>query len=91
MTVFGLATLLALLSSALLAPGADANPTGSPPSISPAADSSTTSPQQGDTLTEVPAQWSGTPTTITIQWFDCDKTGSNCGAVTANGTRGVGP
>lgn len=91
MTVFGLATLLALLSSALLAPGADADPTGSPPSISPAADSTTTSPQQGDTLTEVPAQWSGATGTPTIQWLDCDTTGSNCGAVTANGTRGVGP
>lgn len=83
MTVFGLASLLALLSCALLAAGADAAPIPvSPPSISPAADSTTTSPQEGDTLTEVAAQWTPPPTSTTYQWLDCDSTGTTCTPIT---------
>jgi Bacterial Ig-like domain (group 3) len=86
MTVSGLATLVALLSFALFAAGAEANPTGTPPSINPPEDSTTTSPQQGDLLTEVAAQWTGPLTSgPTIQWLDCDTTGANCAPVAANG------
>ena len=76
LTVFSLVALLALLGSALLAAGAEATPTGSPPTITPAAASTTASPQPGDTLTEVAALWSGTPNT-TIQWYDCDSSGDS--------------
>jgi hypothetical protein len=80
-SICAFAAVLAVAGSALLAAGAVAQPTGTPPAISPAADSTTTSPQIGDTLTEVPATWSGTPTTITIQWLECDYSGNNCFAI----------
>ena len=83
LTVFSLAALLALLGSALLAAGAEAAPTGSPPTITPAADSTTTSPQPGDILTDVSGSWVGTPpVTVFIQWMDC---GTSCNPVVANG------
>jgi hypothetical protein len=79
--ICGFAALLALAGSTVLAAVAEAQPTGSPPAISPVADSNTTSPQVGDTLTEVPATWSGTPITTSIQWFDCDSSGQNCNPI----------
>src|ERR1019366_6164200 len=83
LTVFSLAALLALLGSALPAAGAEAAPTGSPPTITPAADSTTTSPQPGDILTDVSGSWVGTPpVTVAIQWMDC---GTSCNPVVANG------
>lgn len=35
-------------------------------------------PQVGQTLTEVPARWSNSPTSITYKWFRCDSSGNNC-------------
>jgi hypothetical protein len=72
--ISGFAALLALAGSGLLAAGADAD---TPPGISPAS-ASTSSPQVGDTLTEVAATWTVTPTTLSIQWYDCDPSGNNC-------------
>jgi hypothetical protein len=78
-----------LAGSALLAAAAEAQPTDTPPAISPAADSTTTSPQPGDTLTEVPATWSLTQTTPpSTQWYDCDGSGANCSQVGAVGPPG---
>src|ERR1039458_4083445 len=84
LTVFSLAALLALLGSALLPAGAEAAPTGSPPTITPAAASTTASPQPGDTLTDVSGGWTSTGTglVVAIQWMDC---GTTCGPVAANG------
>jgi Bacterial Ig-like domain (group 3) len=85
--VFGLSALFALSSAGLLLAGpAQAAPTGTQPTITPPADSTTTSPQQGDTLTDVSGTWTGTGTvTVTYQWMDCDSAGSNCQPVAANG------
>src|ERR1039458_3522334 len=84
LTVFSLAALLALPGSPLLAAGAEAAPTGSPPTITPPAASTTASPQPGDTLTDVSGGWTSTGTglVVAIQWMDC---GTTCGPVAANG------
>jgi hypothetical protein len=79
--ICGFAALLALAGSTLLAAAAEAQPTGTPPGISPASASSTASPQVGDVLTEVPATWSGTPIFTSIQWYDCFGSGNNCFAI----------
>src|ERR1039458_799626 len=83
LTVFSLAALLALLGSALLAAGAEAAPTGNPPTIT-GPTSPTTSPQVGDTLTDVSGGWTSTGTglVVAIQWMDC---GTTCNPVLANG------
>jgi hypothetical protein len=36
------------------------------------------SPVVGQTLTESPAPWSNSPTTIALQWLRCDTSGSGC-------------
>jgi hypothetical protein len=86
LTVFSLVALLALLGSALLAAGAEAAPTGNPPTIT-GPTSPTTSPQVGDTLTDVSGGWTGTGTVNVVkQWMDCDSSGTGCAHVAANGT-----
>src|ERR1039458_4191080 len=86
LTVFSLVALLALLGSALLAAGAEAAPTGNPPTIT-GPTSPTTSPQVGDTLTDVSGGWTGTgPVNVVKQWMDCNGSGTGCANVAANGT-----
>jgi hypothetical protein len=50
----------------------------------------TGSPQVGDVLTEVPAQWTATPGSTSIVWLDCDSAGQSCiqipGAPTTEGS-----
>ncbi|HEV2980323.1 MAG TPA: hypothetical protein VGX51_02745 [Solirubrobacteraceae bacterium] len=39
------------------------------------------SPQQGATLTEAHGTWSGEPTSYSIQWMQCEASGSGCQAI----------
>jgi hypothetical protein len=50
-----------------------------PASVSPPAISG--SAQQGQTLTETHATWSGSPTSYSYQWEDCDSAGFGCTAI----------
>lgn len=81
-SVVGSVALLTLFGSALLASSAMATPTATtPPGINPQSASTTLSPQPGDTLTNVPANWSPSPPPAdSIQWYDCDSSGNpaNC-------------
>ena len=56
-------------------PVADGAPVeSSPPSISGAA-------IEGQTLTEMPASWTNSPTSYGYQWEDCDSSGSACSPI----------
>ena len=75
------------LTAAVLPPPPVSN---SPPSITPA-----TQPQQGQTLTEVPATWDMPNYTITLQWWDCPASvtpsSTNCTVITGATTSSYTP
>lgn len=58
-------------------------PPPAPPSApaNTAAPSISGSPIQGQTLTVSNGQWSGSPTTYSYQWSDCDPNGANCTSI----------
>jgi hypothetical protein len=64
-----LSTVTAVVQSA---PGVPANT--APPTISGSA-------QQGQTLTESPGAWTGSPTAYSYQWLRCDTAGIGCVAI----------
>jgi serine protease len=54
--------------------GANAPTSTSPPTISG-------SPAEGQTLTERHGGWTGSPTSYSYQWYDCDSGGHNCSPI----------
>jgi hypothetical protein len=73
---------------------------GASAAVLTAAPASTSAPaisgsaQQGQTLTESPGTWSGSPSSLTYQWQRCDATGTSCtdvsGATAATYVLGAG-
>ena len=75
---------LLLAGTAQASASATAPDNTSPPSIS----GTSTTPQQGQTLTLTQGMWDNSPTLITDAWEDCDTTGASCTPV-ASGA--IGP
>src|SRR2546426_10172792 len=68
--------LVAALSLVVAVGGADARGVAAPTNSAPPTISGT--PELGQTLTTNGGVWSGSPTSFTYQWRNCDANGANC-------------
>jgi hypothetical protein len=75
-----LVVLVAAIAFAMVGFGTASALADTPPSITDSTNA-IGSPQVGDTLTEVPAQWTLPPQTTSIVWLACDSAGQNCNPI----------